>query len=127
MAAPVNGTKISIPSENIQIQNYTAGYRSKVIANEIGNGLIELKVSAPCHQNEVISIFHAALSFDQKLDDNGQASVVFPALTQKAVTMVLISNKKPLVHVQNIKVVKLDERLVLKWQRKESLYLVENK
>ena len=93
MAAPVNGTKISIPSKNVQMQKYTAGSRSKVIGNEIGNGLIELRVSAPRHQNEVISIFHAALSCDQKLDDKGQASVVFPALTQKAVTMVSISNK----------------------------------
>ena len=75
----------------------------------------------------MISIFHAALSFDQKLDDKGQASVVFPALTQKAVTMVSISNEKPLVHVQNMTVVKLDERLVLQWHGKESLFLVENK
>ena len=123
----MSGTKISIPSENIQMQKYAAGCLSEVIGNEIGNGLIELRISAPCHQNEVISIFHAALSFDQKLDDKGQASVVFPALTQKAVTMVSISNEKPLVHIQNMTVVKLDERLVLQWQGKESLYLVENK
>ncbi len=127
MAAHMSGTKISNPSENVQMQKYTAGCRSKVIGNEIGNGLIELRVSAPCHQNAVISIFHAALSFDQKLDDKGHASVVFPALTQKAVTMVSISDEKPLVHVQNMKVVKLDERLVLQWQGKESLYLVDNK
>jgi hypothetical protein len=127
MGAPVSETKISIPSENIQMQKYAAGCLSEVIGNEIGNGLIELRISAPCHQNEVVSIFHAALSFDQKLDDKGQTSVVFPALTQKAVTMVSISNEKPLVHVQNMAVLKLDERLVLQWQGKESLYLVENK
>ena len=31
MEAPVSGTKISIPSENIQMQKYTAGCLSEVI------------------------------------------------------------------------------------------------
>ena len=61
MEAPVSGTKISIPSENIQMQKYTAGCLSEVIGNEIGNGLIELIISAPRHQNEVISISRGAI------------------------------------------------------------------
>ncbi|MQQ08262.1 hypothetical protein GFB49_07345 [Epibacterium sp. SM1979] len=79
------------------------------------NAMVELAMSAPCSSNQGVTVHHSGMIFKIALDVEGRATVVLPALKERAVFLVETSDGHSASAVETIADFSAFDRVVLQW------------
>jgi len=85
-------------------------------ARTLPGGLVNLDFDAPCAQNERLAVHHNGMMFTPATDENGQLSLVVPALAEDAVFIMALANGDGAVAQAAVPEVAQLDRIVLQWR-----------
>lgn len=76
---------------------------------------VDLAVSAPCFENERVTIHHNGMMFTEVTDPSGQLMVTIPALAERAVFMIAFADGLGTVALTNVPTLRDYDRVVVQW------------
>jgi len=85
--------------------------------------LVSLTLSASCHQNAEFVIWHDAIAFSGRTNDNGRARVNVPALVENATFVATFNNIEVARETLHVPEVANHDRAALRWRGEHSLQL----
>lgn len=84
-------------------------------ASAVPGGLVNLDFDAPCAKNERLAVHHNGMMFTVVTDENGQLSLVVPALAEDAVFIMALANGDGAVAQATVPDLAQFDRIVLQW------------
>jgi len=84
-------------------------------AEPMAAAMVELTLSAPCMVNERFTLHHGAMIFTAATDDEGQATIQVPALSETAIFIATFSTGKSAVARAEVDTLKYYDRAVVQW------------
>ncbi len=108
---------VGLKTQPIQDETTTAAAECDVIATAVPGHMatVDLSVSAPCYKNQRVTIHHSGMMFTEATGIDGNLSVTVPALAERAVFIVALTDGTGAVATTDVPSLKDYDRVVLQW------------
>ena len=121
LAAADGSTIPTMPTESAPVAGF--GCDPELSATPIAGALVRLKLTAPCHASERVSLHHSGLMITETTQPDGSLVLDFPALTEGAVFIASFSDDSGAVAQATVSSLAFYDRIVLQWQGEGDLEL----
>ncbi len=95
----------------------------KLSAEPYAAAMVKLSLTAPCLQNERVTVSHEGLKFTETTSDTGGLDVAVPAMSEQAEFSVTFANGHRVATTASVQTVSLYERVVLQWQGEDTVQI----
>lgn len=116
-------TEFSVPQMGTILATPIAGCATTLTAAPEDAAMVSLYLSAPCETDADFVLRHDAMAFTTRTDDDGNASMIVPALAVDATYSVLFDNVELARTTVNVPDVRIYDRVILQWNGSYNLQL----
>lgn len=127
--APVELAAVQEPAERAEPANLprdvAAGFDCEITMDgaPAAGAMVEIRLSAPCHASERVTIHHHGLMFTEVLQPDGTLSVTVPAMASMASFMAAFANGDGAMTTADVSSLEFYDRVAVQWKGNGGLQL----